>query len=307
MKKTAPENKFKTGYIGDKVYKNHILYPEHPESPERLTAIEKRLKETGLSKEIKYIAPSKNPMEALKYIHTKSHISRISSIPTTGKVAEKAVSGVLEAVDAVLKGKVKNAFCAIRPPGHHAHNSGREEGFCFYNNIAVAARTIQKKSPFQKILIIDWDYHHGNGTEAVFYEDPSVLFFSTHDWYAYPGTGDPSRTGNKEGRGFNINVHLPPGAGDDLIKKAWTEKLFPRLDGFHPDFVLISAGFDSRKEDLLGSFNITDKCFYELTQQTLQISSQYCDGRLVSILEGGYNPTGLSKAVTTHIESLLSG
>ncbi|MFO7980277.1 MAG: histone deacetylase [Candidatus Aminicenantes bacterium] len=298
-------NKFNTGYIYDEIYKKHILFKGHPESPQRLTAIENRLRETGLSGELKYMTPQKDPMDFIRKIHSNEHISQIKSIPATGLVASKAVSGVLEALDSVCKREVKNAFCSIRPPGHHAQNSGHEEGFCFYNNIAVAVRYIQEKYHHEKILIIDWDYHHGNASESAFYDDASVLFFSTHDWYAYPGTGDPSRIGAGQGKGCNINVHLSPGSGDDVIKKVWDDKLIPVLDDFNPDFVLISAGFDSRKDDFLGCFTITDKGFFDLTKTALQIAGIYCDGRLLSILEGGYNPTGLAKAVASHIEALL--
>jgi len=302
--KSPLEDNFKTGYVFHKIYKNHVLFKGHPESPERLTAIENRLKETGLYRELKHISPKKDPMESIENIHSKNHISQIKSIPITSTVAAKAVSGILGAVDAVCRKKVKNAFCAVRPPGHHAQNSGHEEGFCFYNNIAVAARYIQREYHHQNILIIDWDYHHGNGTEAAFYEDPSVLFFSTHNWYDYPGTGDPSKTGAGEGNGYNINVHLSPGSGDNVIRKVWDDKLLPYLDNFNPDFVLISAGFDSRKEDLLGCFTITDKGFSELTKSALQIAAAYCEGKLVSILEGGYNPRGLAHAVGAHVKAL---
>jgi len=298
-------NKFTTGYVYDKVYKDHILFKGHPESPQRLTSIDNRLRETGLSNELKHISPQKDPFDFIKKIHSDKHILQINSIPTTGAVAVKAVSGVLEAVDSVCRGEVKNAFCSIRPPGHHAQNSGHEQGFCFYNNIAVAVRYIQEKYHHNKVLIIDWDYHHGNASESAFYDDASVLFFSTHDWYAYPGTGDPSRTGAGEGKGYNINAHLSPNSGDEVIKKVWDDKLIPVLDDFNPDFILISAGFDSRKDDLLGSFSITDKGFFDLTKTSLQVAGTYCDGRLISLLEGGYNPTGLAKAVASHIEALL--
>ncbi|MFW6124148.1 MAG: histone deacetylase [Acidobacteriota bacterium] len=299
------KNKFHTGYVFDEIYKDHILFQGHPESPQRLNAIEKRLKETGLSDEIKHLSPQKNPLDFIRKIHTNDHISQIKSIPNTGLIASKAVSGVLEGVDSVCRGEVKNAFCAVRPPGHHAQNSGQEEGFCFYNNIAVAARYIQQKYHYKNILIIDWDYHHGNATEWAFYDDPSILFFSTHDWHAYPGTGDPSRIGTGDGKGYNINAHLSPGSGDEVIKKAWDDKLIPASDHFNPDFILISAGFDSRIDDLLGCFTITDKGFFDLTQNALQIARTYCDGRLLSILEGGYNLTGLAQAVCSHIEALL--
>ncbi|MBD3414765.1 MAG: histone deacetylase [Candidatus Aminicenantes bacterium] len=302
---TRQKNNHKTGYVSHKIYQQHVLSPGHPESPARLQAIEKILDQTGMSKELKHISPKKDPFESINEIHSSNHIRQVQTIPVTGRAAARAVSGVLEAVDAVCQKTVNNVFCAVRPPGHHAQNAGHEEGFCFYNNVAVASRYIQKKYHLQKILIIDWDYHHGNGTEAAFYKDPSVLFFSTHDWYAYPGTGDPSRTGDGKGSGFNINAHLPPGSGDDAIKRAWDKQLWPLLDDFNPDFILISAGFDSRKQDLLGCFSITDQGFSDLTQMGIQIADQYCDGRLVSLLEGGYNPQGLAKAVAAHIKSLI--
>lgn len=299
------EGKMSTGYVYDERYLDHVLFPGHPESPERLKAIEKQMNETGLSQEVTKIAFLDNPLTFVRKNHTDTHISSVQNIPTTCEIAELAVAGVLGAVKAVSTGEVNNAFCAIRPPGHHALNTGMEEGFCFYNNIAIAAKYAQSECHHKKILIIDWDYHHGNGTEYAFYEDPSVLFFSTHDWYAYPGTGDPSKNGAGDGYGFNINVPLPRGATDDDIKQAWEEKLAPKVDTFKPDFIFISAGFDSRKDDLLGCFDITDNGFATLTKMALNIAQTYCNGRLVSLLEGGYNVNGLAKAVTAHISALL--
>ncbi len=294
-----------TGYIYHKKYLDHVLFVGHPESPDRLIAVEKRMKETGLSQEVTEIAIADDPIPFISRNHTKKHISSVQNIPVTGEIAELAVAGVLGAVKAVSRGDISNAFCAVRPPGHHAHNSGQEEGFCFYNNMAIAARYAQTECKYKNILIIDWDYHHGNGTEYTFYEDPSVLFFSTHDWYAYPGTGDPSKHGAGEGYGYNINVPLNRGATDDDIKWAWEEKLLPKAEEFKPDFIFVSAGFDSRIDDLLGCFNITDKGFSALTKTAVELAEKYCNGRLVSILEGGYNIDGLAKAVTAHVGTLL--
>ncbi|MCG8380467.1 MAG: histone deacetylase, partial [Proteobacteria bacterium] len=156
-----------------------------------------------------------------------------------------------------------------------------------------------------KILIIDWDYHHGNATETMFYDDPSVLFFSTHDFYAYPGTGHPDRKGSGAGEGYNINIHLPCGTTDEKIIDVFNKVLLPVADSFKPDMVLVSAGFDSRKDDLLGCFNITDNGFIELTRIVMQIAKQHCNGKLVSILEGGYNPSGNARAVVAHVKTLL--
>lgn len=227
----------------------------------------------------------------------------------TGAVAELAVAGSLAAVDAVCRGEVKNAFVAARPPGHHAHDLGDEEGFCYFNNIAVAARHAQKAHGMAKILIIDWDYHHGNGTEDAFYDDPSVLFFSTHKWRAYPGTGSPSRRGSGAGEGFNINADLPAGAMDLDILRAWDDFL-PIAERFAPDLVLISAGFDSRMEDWLGDFRLTDDAFKRMTRMALDLATKSdrtgAGGKVVSFLEGGYNPEGLALGAVAHLGEMAS-
>jgi acetoin utilization deacetylase AcuC-like enzyme len=155
------------------------------------------------------------------------------------------------------------------------------------------------------VLIIDWDYHHGNGTEAVFYQDPGVLFFSTHNWHDYPGTGDPGRMGEGLGRGFNINVHLDEGATDKHILRSWDEKLLPRLDAFRPELILVSAGFDGRHDDPLGKFLFTDDLYSRLTRLAAGLARQYCGGKLVSLLEGGYNLEGLASAVESHVRALV--
>ncbi|MBD3392539.1 MAG: histone deacetylase [Chitinivibrionales bacterium] len=300
----APSGSKNTGYVYDKRYLDHVLSAFHPESPERLTAIEKKLKETGLIDEMRGLPLLADPMPAIGMVHSESHIANIGHIPTTGGIAPLAVAGALGAVKAVGDGTVRNAFCALRPPGHHALNTGREEGFCFFNNIAIAARYAQRELGFEKVLIIDWDYHHGNGTEWAFYDDPSVLFFSTHDWRAYPGTGDPKKRGQGAGEGFTINVHLGCGADDDDMYRAWDDKLLPAAQAFKPDIVLISAGFDSRKEDTLGCFDLTDLCFSRMTKMAMGIADAHCDGRLVSLLEGGYNVYGLAEAVAAHVMTL---
>jgi acetoin utilization deacetylase AcuC-like enzyme len=223
-----------------------------------------------------------------------------------GRVAELAVAGVLGAVKAVVDGRVRNAFCATRPPGHHANNTGREEGFCFYNNAAIAAKYAQEALGLKKVIIIDWDYHHGNGTQNAFYNDGSVLFFSTHNWQDFPGTGNPSMKGEGDGYGLNINVHLDCGAKDRDMLTAWDQQFLTPASRFEPDLVLISAGFDSRMDDLLGCFEMTDDAFKRMTQMAMDLANTFCDGRLVSILEGGYNVDGQARAVVAHVSTLLA-
>lgn len=293
-----------TGLVIDDRYLLHTLGTGHPESPERLKAILRRLKSSGLDKAARSIAPSMDPISYIRTIHPESHINRITKQAHDELVCRLAVSGVLAAVDAVCMGEVSNAFCAVRPPGHHASHTG-EYGFCFYNNVAIAARYAQKKHKLAKILIVDWDYHHGNGTEWAFYDDPTVLFFSTHALYAFPGTGAADRTGEGKGKGFNINVPLPRGADDNMILNAFTERLVPAANTFRPDLVLISAGFDSRKDDLLGDFAVTDAGFVELTKLVMSVAATYSRSRVVSVLEGGYNTEGLALAVESHVRTLI--
>lgn len=296
-----------TGFIYDKRYIDHVLMPGHPESPQRLREIEKKMNESGLMQEVEPVPFVEDPLPYIRMNHSNDHIASVQSIPTTGPIAELAVSGILGAVKAVSEGRVDNAFCAIRPPGHHAHNSGGEEGFCFYNNVAIAAKYAQTECGYKKVLIIDWDYHHGNGTEFVFYKDPSVLFFSTHHWFAYPGTGDPSKLGDGDGQGYNINVSLQPGADDNDIQTAWEKSLLPKVETFKPDFIFISAGFDSRKDDILGCFAISDDGFARLTKTALTLAQTHCNGRLISTLEGGYNAHGQALAVAAHVKALVEG
>ena len=301
------ESRPSTGFVYDAIYLDHVLRPDHPESPERLRRILLEMKRECLDEEVTPISRLDEPLPHIGAHHTAEHVASIQKIETTGRVAKAAVGGALAAVSAVSHGEVRNAFCAIRPPGHHANNTGREEGFCFYSNAAIAAKYAQSVFGYEKILIIDWDYHHGNGTQNTFYDDPTVLFYSSHDWHAYPGTGDPSLGGKGEGSGLNINVHLECGSKDVDMLRAWDKKLLPAAARFEPDFVIVSAGFDSRKEDTLGCFDVTDDAFRRMTRTAMDVADQYCDGRLVSLLEGGYNIDGLAKAATAHVSTLVEG
>ena len=303
QKDQATNTTMKTGLVSDIRYLEHTQGGTHPESPERLKAIHKKLDESGLNKKLVPIKATVDPLPYIKLVHSEEHIAVAGKQAHDDAICRLSVSGALSAVDAVCQGKVHNAFCAIRPPGHHAANNG-EYGFCFYNNVAVAARYAQEKHKLKKILIVDWDYHHGDGTEWAFYDDPSVLLFSTHALYAFPGSGFAERTGEGEGKGFNINVPLPRGADDKAVLKAFNEQLLPAVEKFQPDLVLISAGFDSRHDDLLGDFNFTDKGFAKLTKLVMDIAKRHCGSRVVSLLEGGYNVQGLALGVEAHLKAL---
>ena len=296
-----------TGLLLDPYFLKHSMGPFHPETPERLKVVEARLKSADIFEALHTFKASGSAENLVSLVHTQQHINSIKNKrPLSHEVVCRIIDGATLAADMIMRGDLKNTFCAVRPPGHHAENTGIIEGFCVYNSIAVLARYLQKEHGLKRILIIDWDYHHGNGTESAFYTDPSILFFSTHDQFAYPGTGSPDRTGSGEGEGYNINVHLPCGATDDDIVNAFRSKLLPAAEAFKPEFILISAGFDSRKQDPLGCFDITDDGFIELTRMTMELADKHCQGRIISMLEGGYNLQGNADAVLAHVKTLAS-
>src|SRR3989454_12645197 len=261
-----------TAILADPIYKEHWTGEGHPERPARFDAVLHALEREGFVKDALRI-PARSATEdeialchGRKYIEiAKRDVSHGPGVLSTGdteigprslEVALKAAGGVLNAVDTVFAGKAKNAFCAVRPPGHHA-TPDRGMGFCLFNNVAIAARYLQKKRGIGRVLIVDWDYHHGNGTQDTFYNDGSVFYFSTHHYGAYPGTGSPAQTGEGPGAGKILNVPMPPGAGDKEFLQVFETRLVPAARNFKPDFILISAGFDSMRDDLLGLFDIT--------------------------------------------------
>ena len=308
-----------TALLMDPIYRQHLAGRNHPERPERFDAVAAGLREAGLLDRLMPIASRPAIEDELLLCHTPEYLAQAkrdieAGLPalTTGdtdvtrnswEVASHAVGGVLNAVDAVMTGAARNAFCAVRPPGHHA-NQGRGMGFCILNNVALAARYAQRKHGIDRVLIVDWDVHHGNGTQDIFYRDPSVLFFSTHQWPLYPGTGRADETGEGDARGTTRNFPFPAGSGRKEILGAVQNSLVPLARDFRPDLVLISAGFDSRIGDLLGRFTLTDEDFVDLTNELLGIASQSAGGRLVSLLEGGYDLAGLSAATAAHVSTL---
>jgi acetoin utilization deacetylase AcuC-like enzyme len=305
-----------TAFLADPVTKLHDTGPGHPECAARWDAAVKGLG----GYELTSVEPRSATIDELALCHTHDYIRRakhdvesgLSSL-TTGDtdisarsydVALRAVGTCLNAIDLVMTGNASNAFCIVRPPGHHA-TPNRGMGFCLFNNIAIAARYAQKKYGVDRVAIADWDVHHGNGTQEIFYPDPTVFFFSTHQSPWYPGTGDPDETGEGAGKGATLNCPLAAGAGREQILPAFSE-FATRMDDFRPGLVLISAGFDSRIGDPLGHFRLRDPDFAELTSLVLEVADKYGDSRVISVLEGGYNLSGLTSAVSSHAHALAS-
>ena len=214
------------------------------------------------------------------------------------------MGSIITAIDGVQQKEFKNAFCAVRPPGHHAEKD-KAMGFCIYNNVAVGANYLIEKYKYNKVAIIDFDVHHGNGTQDIFYKDQSVFFFSTHQSPWYPGTGAVNERGDGKGEGMTMNRPLPSGSGFKEIGPCFREEFTETMKKFKPDLILVSAGFDSRVGDPLGHFTLTDAQFIELTKILLDIAHEHCEGRLISMLEGGYNVDGLASAVKGHLAQLI--
>jgi acetoin utilization deacetylase AcuC-like enzyme len=312
----------KTGYLYDEIFLQHRTGDDHPESPRRLLAIDQALRAMPFFPELVRLTVRQAAVQELTLVHHKDYVelaarecasgrSSLSSgdtdiCPESYQVALQAVGGVLGAVDAVFAGTVSRAFCAVRPPGHHA-GPGRGMGFCLFNNVALAARYAQKKHGARRVLIADWDIHHGNGTQDVFYRDGSVLYFSTHLFPHYPGTGAATEIGLGAAKGLIINRPFPLSAGNREIIGAFRDTLLPAARDFKPDLTLISAGFDSRKKDPLGGFQIDDNGFRELTRIMMDIAAISGKGRLVSVLEGGYDLAGLAAAVCVHLDEMQRG
>jgi acetoin utilization deacetylase AcuC-like enzyme len=311
----------KTGLVYDDIYLNHDTGPHHPETAKRLTAIIESLRTTGLLEKLFPIESEPAKRDIISFCHEPDYIDKFERdvtnaspfihtpecplSPNTFEVARYAVGGVLKGVDEVLEGRVKNCFCAVRPPGHHAERS-RAMGFCYFNNVAIAATYLQKQHDIDRIMIIDWDVHHGNGTQHIFEENPSVFYISLHQdpSSCYPGTGWSQETGSGKGKGYTLNFPMPPGSSDKEYLKAM-EHIEQTMAHFKPQFVLISAGFDAHMADPLAHIRLTKKGYESLTRSVKNIAESYAKGRIVSVLEGGYNMEALKESLEAHITVLM--
>jgi acetoin utilization deacetylase AcuC-like enzyme len=310
-----------THLLVDPLYRLHLTGEGHPERPERYQAVTEAL-EKSAAKSLPRLSHRAATDDEVAACHTREYIQTVKREvaglklelrdlstgdtvvgPRSLEVALHAAGGVLNAVDAVVEGKARNAFCAVRPPGHHA-TPNRGMGFCLFNNVAIAARYAQRKHGLDRVLIVDWDVHHGNGTQDIFYSDGTVMFFSTHQSPWYPGTGHPDETGEGKGKGRIVNCPFPAGAGGTEILGSFRQKLMPAARAFQPDLVIVSAGFDSRLGDPLGRFRLTDNDFADLTRILMEIAELSAKGRLVSVLEGGYSLSGLAAGVEAHVRAL---
>lgn len=309
----------KTGIVKNSRYLHHTAGASHPESPERLASVYEMLDNPDMSWKYINIDPRAASHDELAYVHTQDYIDLVASTagkrqvildadtitsPETYDIARLAVGGTCNAIDSVMEGRVDNAFAFVRPPGHHA-GAGNSEGFCIFNNIAIGAAHAMKKYGVKKILIVDWDLHHGNGTQKIFYTDRRVLYFSTHQYPLYPGTGSLHEIGEGQALGYTVNVPLHRGAVNGTFVSALHQILEPIALTYEPELVLISAGFDIYYQDPLGDMLVTPEGFAAMTRILMNIADQCCSGRVVAVLEGGYHVAGLTRSVKVMLEEMF--
>ena len=305
----------KTGLITSDTYQNHNTVDGHPEKIDRVTAVIDNFKKLD-NKNLIWKKPSKFDRALLEITHNSDYINFVEkSFPKKGlsfldgdtivspgskDATLDAVGSIISAIDGVQNKDFKNAFCAVRPPGHHAEKN-KAMGFCIYNNVAVGANYLINKYKLNKVAIIDFDVHHGNGTQDIFYDNEKVVYISTHQYPYYPGSG----TEKEKGKYNNIfNIPLPAGTTSEEYLNAY-ELVLKKIKEFRPEFILLSAGFDAHKDDPLAQLQLESKDFYNITKRTLELSKQYCDGKVVSILEGGYDLLALQESTEMHVKALL--
>lgn len=312
-----------TGLVYDRVYLGHDTGRGHPERADRLRAVVGRLESSGLMSWVRRIEAAGADLKWLHRVHDPAYVGRVERACRDGagyidtpdsavcgesyRVALAAVGGVLGAVDAVMGGVVRNAFCAVRPPGHHADRA-RSMGFCLFNNAAIAAEYLIAGHGLKRVAIVDFDVHHGNGTQDLFEERGDVMFISVHEHPdgQYPGSGYEHEIGRGLGEGTTINLPLRPGGGDDVYKRVFEERVIPIVEGFAPEALVVSAGFDAARGDPLGNMGVTADGFEWMTTALAGVAERCCGGRLISVLEGGYDLESLAAGVERHVGALIT-
>ena len=304
------------GIVHSERFKDHKTGEGHPESPSRMDAAKRALGAPSLAGVLTAIEPRAATREEIMLVHSDRHYDEVVATrgieqayldsdtvtcPDSSDVAHLAVGAGLALVDAVMNGDVANAFALVRPPGHHA-KPDKAMGFCFFNNVAVAAAYLGRRYSLSRVLVIDFDVHHGNGTQKAFYTSPEVLYVSTHQWPHYPGTGAFEEVGKDEGTGFTLNLPLPAGSGDYLYVELFRRVIAPVAHEYRPEFVLVSAGYDAYAQDPLGNMALTPGGYAAITREILAIAGASCGGKSLFTLEGGYNLGGLEKCITATLE-----
>ena len=308
----------KTIILKEDRYLDHVTQPGHPECSERLRAIYARLKDEDVKDCFEEVQPEQVSIAEISMNHSSEYIETIKATDgrsfvsldpdtTTSsgswKASILAAGAVITGIDMIMDGKADNGFALVRPPGHHAEKS-RAMGFCLFNNIAIGAKHLLKNHHLKRILIIDWDIHHGNGTQNSFYSSPEVLYFSTHQYPYFPGTGAFNETGIEDGAGFNVNVPLGGGQGDGDFLKIFSELLLPIAEQYRPEFILVSAGYDIYRHDPLGTMDVTPEGFFSMALFLKQMARKLCNGKILMTLEGGYNIEGIAESVMQTVKAL---
>ena len=312
-----------TGLIIDECFERHDTGSAHPERPARLRAIRDRFRAEGLTDCCPTVALREATDDEILSVHSAEYLERLrqaceagrpyidtpdSAIcPESYQLARLAAGSVLAAADQVVSGSLRNAFCAVRPPGHHCERS-TSMGFCMLGNVAIAARYLLDRHGLERVAVLDWDVHHGNGTQHLF-EDTAAVFYCSlhgHPEYVYPGTGFEHERGSGPGEGATLNLPMYPGSGDDDYKRAFDERVLPALENYRPRFVLISAGFDAHRLDPLAPLNLESQSYAWMTRAVMDLAEEYADGRIVSVLEGGYDLDALAESAMLHVQGLMT-
>jgi acetoin utilization deacetylase AcuC-like enzyme len=311
----------RTGFVWSEAFLAHGVRPGHPESPKRLEALSEAIREEGMRESLIFLEPYLPAMESLHAVHDPAYLEAFREAVARGdrhfavrdcaisggsyEAALLAAGGVMAGIDAVLSGRSDNVFCAVRPPGHHAGRNSAM-GFCFVNNVAAGARYARSAHGVRRIYILDWDVHHGNGTQALFEEDPLTFFCSLHEHpsFCYPGTGRRLEKGKGPGLGATLNVPLAPHAGDRELLEAFEREVVPSIEAFRPELILLSAGFDAHRDDPIAELECTEDAYVHMTRRVLELADRHCEGRVVSVLEGGYRTESLVSSAIAHIKTL---